>query len=154
MDIDLVISNGLVVDGTGAAPRNADVAIVGERIVGVGDVGSFPDAARTFDATGLVVTPGWVDIHTHYDGQATWDPDLAPSSANGVTSIVMGNCGVGFAPARPDRSARSRSGRPATCSRQSAYRGSDLHPCDPRSQSRYAASQSDLDAKARGLSDH
>ena len=58
---------------------------------------------REIDASGLIVTPGWVDIHTHYDGQVTWDPDLAPSSINGVTSIVMGNCGVGFAPARPDR---------------------------------------------------
>ncbi len=60
-------------------------------------------ARRVIDAEGLVVTPGWVDIHTHYDGQVTWDPVVAPSSVNGVTSIAMGNCGVGFAPARPDR---------------------------------------------------
>lgn len=100
--IDLLIVNGLVVDGTGAPVRRADVAVDGDRIVAVGDAAAGP-ARRTIDADGLVVTPGWVDIHTHYDGQATWDGDLAPSSINGVTSIVMGNCGVGFAPARPDR---------------------------------------------------
>ncbi len=98
---ELVITQGTVVDGTGAAPFVADVAIDGDRIVAVGtDLGP---ARRTIDATGLLVTPGWVDIHTHYDGQLTWDPDLAPSSINGVTSLVVGNCGVGFAPARPDR---------------------------------------------------
>ncbi|HEX2850676.1 MAG TPA: amidohydrolase family protein [Acidimicrobiales bacterium] len=98
---DLVIRNGTVVDGTGAAARRADVAVDGERIVEVGaDVGR---GRREIDAEGRIVTPGWVDIHTHYDGQVTWDPDLAPSSVNGVTSLVMGNCGVGFAPARPDK---------------------------------------------------
>lgn len=98
---DLVIRGGLLVDGTGAPGRTADVAVEGDRIVAVGrDLGP---ATRTIDADGLVVTPGWVDIHTHYDGQITWDPELAPSSVNGVTSIVVGNCGVGFAPARPDR---------------------------------------------------
>ena len=100
---DLIIRNGTVVDGTGAPRRRADVAIDGDRIVAVGDVSAHEPATREIDATGLIVTPGWVDIHTHYDGQVTWDPDLAPSSINGVTSIVMGNCGVGFAPARPDR---------------------------------------------------
>lgn len=100
---DLIIRNGTLVDGTGAPSRNADVAIDGDRIVAVGDVSAHEPAAREIDAAGLVVTPGWVDIHTHYDGQVTWDPDLAPSSINGVTSIVMGNCGVGFAPARPDK---------------------------------------------------
>ena len=100
---DLIIRGGTVVDGTGAERRRADVAIVGERIVAVGDVSAHEPAARELDADGLLVTPGWVDIHTHYDGQVTWDRDLAPSSINGVTSIVMGNCGVGFAPARPDR---------------------------------------------------
>ncbi|HEY1737610.1 MAG TPA: amidohydrolase family protein, partial [Acidimicrobiia bacterium] len=98
---DLVIRNGTVVDGTGAARRRADVAIDGDRIVEVGDdVGG---AHRELDADGLVVTPGWVDLHTHYDGQVTWDSMLTPSSTNGVTSIVMGNCGVGFAPAHVDK---------------------------------------------------
>ena len=101
--VDLVIRGGMVVDGTGAPARRADVAIDGERIVAVGDVSDVGSARRTIDAEGRLVTPGWVDIHTHYNGQATWDPDLAPSSINGVTSLVMGNCGVGFAPARPDR---------------------------------------------------
>jgi N-acyl-D-aspartate/D-glutamate deacylase len=100
---DLIIRNGTVVDGTGAPRRRADVAIDGDRIVAVGDVSAHEPADREIDARGLIVTPGWVDIHTHYDGQVTWDPDLAPSSINGVTSIVMGNCGVGFAPARPDK---------------------------------------------------
>ncbi len=100
---DLVIRGGTVVDGTGAASRRADVAVDGDRIVAVGpDVGP---GRRTIEAEGLTVTPGWVDIHTHYDGQITWDPVLAPSSTNGVTSVVVGNCGVGFAPARPDRHA-------------------------------------------------
>ena len=99
---DLVIRGGTVVDGTGAAARVADVTVDRGRITGVG---SFADASasRTVDADGLVVTPGWVDIHTHYDGQATWDEVLAPSSSHGVTTVVTGNCGVGFAPARPDR---------------------------------------------------
>ena len=98
---DLVIRNGLLVDGTGAPSRRADIAVDGDRIVEVGEIDG--TAKRTIDAEGRVVTPGWVDIHTHYDGQATWDPDLAPSSINGVTSLVMGNCGVGFAPAHPDK---------------------------------------------------
>ncbi len=98
---DLVIRNGTVVDGTGAAPRPADVAIDGERITAVGDV---PDRGRNeVDAEGRLVTPGFVDIHTHYDGQVVWDPEITPSSWHGVTTIVMGNCGVGFAPVRPDR---------------------------------------------------
>lgn len=102
--IDVLIRGGDVVDGTGAPRRRADVAIDGDRIVAVGDEATEMGPARsTFDADGLLVTPGWVDIHTHYDGQITWDPEVAPSSINGVTSIVMGNCGVGFAPARPDR---------------------------------------------------
>ena len=96
---DLVIRNGKVVDGSGGPARQADIAIDGERITIVGEVA---DAGRReIDAAGLVVTPGWVDIHTHYDGQATWDPDVTPSSWHGVTTIVMGNCGVGFAPADP-----------------------------------------------------
>lgn len=98
---DLVIRNGVVVDGTGRARFHADVAVDDGVIAAVGD--SVGTGRREIDADGLIVSPGWVDIHTHYDGQATWDPDLAPSSAHGVTSIVMGNCGVGFAPARPEK---------------------------------------------------
>src|SRR6516165_10269145 len=98
---DLVLRGGTIVDGTGAAARTGDVAIEDGKITGVGKVTG--RAPREIDAGGLVVTPGWVDIHTHYDGQATWDPELAPSSWHGVTTVVMGNCGVGFAPARPDR---------------------------------------------------
>jgi N-acyl-D-amino-acid deacylase len=98
---DLVIRGGLVVDGSGAPAQRADVAVDGDRIAEVGlDVGR---GRREVDADGLVVTPGWVDQHTHYDAQATWDPELSPSGWHGVTTVVMGNCGVGFAPARPDR---------------------------------------------------
>jgi N-acyl-D-aspartate/D-glutamate deacylase len=96
---DLVIRGGTLIDGTGAPPRSGDVAIEAGRIVAVGKVGG--EGRRTLDADGLAVTPGFVDIHTHYDGQATWDPVLAPSCYHGVTSLVMGNCGVGFAPVRP-----------------------------------------------------
>ncbi len=93
---DLVIRGGNVVDGTGAPARRADVAIDDGRIAAVGD--DIGPGEREIDATGLLVTPGWVDIHTHYDGQVTWDPHLTPSGWNGVTTLVMGNCGVGFAP--------------------------------------------------------
>jgi N-acyl-D-aspartate/D-glutamate deacylase len=97
---DLLIRGGTLVDGSGAAPRKDDVAVTDGRITAIGsDLG---DARRTLDAEGRLVTPGWVDIHTHYDGQATWDSILAPSSWHGVTTLVMGNCGVGFAPVRPD----------------------------------------------------
>lgn len=98
-DHDLVIRGGTVHDGLGSAPRIADVAVKDGLIVAVGDV---PDrGAREIDAFGKIVTPGFVDIHTHYDGQATWEQRLAPSSGHGVTTVVMGNCGVGFAPCRP-----------------------------------------------------
>ncbi len=99
MTHDLVIRGGTLVDGTGAAPRTADVAITDGVITEVGTV----DGAgrRELDADGALVTPGFVDMHTHYDGQATWDTRLLPSSAHGVTTVVMGNCGVGFAPVRP-----------------------------------------------------
>ena len=98
---DLVVRNGQLVDGTGGPPRWADVAVDGDRIVAVGDdVGA---AHRVIDADGRLVTPGWVDVHTHYDAQVSWDPLLTPSSWHGVTTVVMGNCGVGFAPAAPDR---------------------------------------------------
>lgn len=95
---DVVIRGGLVVDGTGAAGRMADVAIRGSVITEVGNVSG--TAHREIDANGLLVTPGFVDMHTHYDGQATWDPHFSPSSGHGVTTVVMGNCGVGFAPCR------------------------------------------------------
>jgi N-acyl-D-amino-acid deacylase len=98
---DMVIRGGLVVDGTGTKPFAADVAIDGGLITRVGSVES--KGREEIDATGKIVTPGFVDIHTHYDGQATWDAEMAPSSWHGVTTVVMGNCGVGFAPARPDR---------------------------------------------------
>jgi N-acyl-D-aspartate/D-glutamate deacylase len=94
---DLVIRNGSVVDGSGGSARTADVAIDGERITAVGQVEE--KGRRQIDAAGRLVTPGFVDIHTHYDGQVTWDPEVTPSSWHGVTTIVMGNCGVGFAPA-------------------------------------------------------
>ncbi len=99
---DLVIRGGTVVDGTGAPARTADVTVDRGQITGVGSFAG-EAASRTVDADGLLVAPGWVDIHTHYDGQATWDEVLAPSSWHGVTTVVTGNCGVGFAPARPDR---------------------------------------------------
>jgi len=97
---DLVIRGGTVVDGTGAPARTADVAVDDGRIVDIGRTGP---GRREIAADGALVTPGFVDIHTHYDGQVTWDPLLTPSCWHGVTTVVMGNCGVGFAPARPDR---------------------------------------------------
>ena len=96
---DLVIRGGTVIDGSGSAPRTADIAVKDGVIVSVG--GKAGPAAREVQADGALVTPGWVDIHTHYDGQATWDADLTPSSWHGVTTTVFGNCGVGFAPVRP-----------------------------------------------------
>jgi N-acyl-D-amino-acid deacylase len=98
---DLIIRNGAIVDGTGRQPFVGDVAVDGDRIVALGD--DLGPARRALDAEGMLVTPGWVDIHTHYDGQASWDPLLAPSSWHSVTTAVMGNCGVGFAPVRPDQ---------------------------------------------------
>ena len=98
---DLVIRNGTIVDGTGAPRRSGDLAIDGGLITAIDEKAGC--GKREIDAEGHLVTPGWVDIHTHYDGQVTWDPYLTPSSWNGVTTVVMGNCGVGFAPAKPDQ---------------------------------------------------
>ena len=96
---ELVIRGGTVVDGTGAPAVTADVAVDGVASPPSGR--STSAGERELDADGLVVAPGWVDIHTHYDGQVTWDPEVTPSSWHGVTTVVMGNCGVGFAPVRP-----------------------------------------------------
>ena len=96
---DLVIRGGAVIDGTGTGPVLADVAVDQGVVTEVGHVED--RGRREVDASGLHVLPGWVDIHTHYDGQATWDPELAPSSWHGVTTTVFGNCSVGFAPVRP-----------------------------------------------------
>ena len=99
VDFDLVVRSGSVVDGSGREPFVADVAISNGRIAAFGAVSGRGE--EEIDARGLIVTPGFVDVHTHYDGQATWENRLAPSSVHGVTSVVMGNCGVGFAPCRP-----------------------------------------------------
>ena len=99
MSYDLVIRNGIVVDGTGAARYRADVAISNGAVAEIGKVSE--SAKRTIDADGLVVAPGFVDPHTHYDAQICWDGAVTPSSWHGVTSVVMGNCGVGIAPCKP-----------------------------------------------------
>ena len=98
---DLIIKNGLVYDGKGSEPFKADLAISNQKIV---EIGKIEDKGRkVIDAEGKIVTPGFVDIHTHYDGQVTWDPYLRPSTYHGVTTVVMGNCGVGFSPCKPDQ---------------------------------------------------
>jgi N-acyl-D-amino-acid deacylase len=97
---DLVVRNGTVIDGSGAEPREADVAVQDGKIAAVGR--TLGAGREEIDAKGLAVTPGFVDIHTHYDGQATWDERFTPSSGHGVTTVLMGNCGVGFAPCRPE----------------------------------------------------
>ena len=98
---DLIIKNGLIYDGKGSKPYKADLAISNEKIVGIGDIQG--DAKEIINAEGKIVTPGFVDIHTHYDGQVTWDPYLRPSTYHGVTTVVMGKCGVGFSPCKPDQ---------------------------------------------------
>jgi N-acyl-D-aspartate/D-glutamate deacylase len=99
-DFDLVIRGGTVVDGNGGPPRQTDVAVRGGTVAEVGPVSGRGE--REIDAEGLIVGPGFVDIHTHYDGQAVWDSRLQPSSDHGVTTVVAGNCGVGFAPVKPE----------------------------------------------------
>src|SRR5437870_4425762 len=95
-----VLRGATVVDGTGSPARRADVALDGDRITEVGEVAAGADD-RVVDLDGLILSPGFIDIHTHYDAQVLWDPDLTPSSWHGVTSVVMGNCGFGIAPTRP-----------------------------------------------------
>src|SRR6266850_2274421 len=97
---DILIKNGTLIDGTGAPARRADVGIAGGKIVEVGELSGA--ARKTIDADGLVVAPGFIDPHTHYDAQICWDGGMTPSSWHGVTSVVMGNCGVGIAPCRPE----------------------------------------------------
>ena len=101
MTYDLIIRNGTIVDGLGGEPYVGDVAVRDDVIAAVGSVNG-DGAKREIDATGLLVTPGFVDLHTHYDGQSIWSERLTPSSAHGVTTVVMGNCGVGFAPCRQE----------------------------------------------------
>jgi len=96
---DLIIRGGTIVDGTGAPPRRADLAIDDGRITEIGAVNA--TATRTIDAAGLIVTPGFIDPHTHYDAQICWDPLVTCSSWHGVTTVIMGNCGVGLAPCKP-----------------------------------------------------
>ncbi len=98
---DLIIRNGMVVDGTGVEAVRADVAVDADRITAIGDL-STETARREIDATGLLVTPGFIDLHTHLDAQVAWDPLMTSSSWHGVTTVLMGNCGVTFAPVRPD----------------------------------------------------
>ncbi len=98
--LDYIIKGATIVDGTGGTPRVGDVSVAGGVIVQVGGTVTDP-ASETIDADGAIVTPGWVDVHTHYDGQVSWDQVMDPSAGNGATTIVMGNCGVGFAPVRP-----------------------------------------------------
>ena len=103
MTHDLVIRNAHLVDGSGQPGRDADVAVDGDTITAVEPSGTIAAGTRTVDAHGLLLTPGFVDVHTHYDAQVTWDPYVTPSGWHGVTTALMGNCGVGFAPASPDR---------------------------------------------------
>lgn len=98
---DLIIRDGQVIDGTGSAAIHADIAVSDGKVTALGSALK-ATAAREIDAAGMIVTPGFVDVHTHYDGQTTWDTHLNPSSSLGTTTIVMGNCGVGFAPCRAE----------------------------------------------------
>lgn len=100
MTYDLKIVNGLVYDGEGAPPKSVNVAVRDGKICEIGDC--LGDTLQTIDATGLIVTPGFIDLHTHYDGQVSWDSDMQPSVNHGVSTVVMGSCGVGFAPVRPE----------------------------------------------------
>src|SRR5437763_1962100 len=101
MECEVLFAGGLVVDGTGAPPRRADVAVTGDRILAIGDLNG-ARAEERVDCTDLVVAPGFIDIHTHYDPQILWDPDITPTSWFGVTTIFMGNCGFSIAPMRAE----------------------------------------------------
>src|ERR1700743_2370122 len=101
MTYDLIIRNGTIVDGLGGEPYVGDVAVA-DGVISAGGAGHGDAATREIDATGLLVTPAFVALHTHYDGQSIWSDRLTPSSAHGVTTVVMGNCGVGFAPCRAE----------------------------------------------------
>ena len=101
MPYDTIFSGGMLVDGTGAAPVRADVGVSGERIAAIGEL-SAAGARTRIDCTGLAVAPGFIDIHTHYDPQILWDPELTPTSWYGVTTLMMGNCGLTIAPMRPE----------------------------------------------------
>ncbi len=103
---DLIIRHGKIVDGTGKAAYEGDLAVVNGRIAAIGRVEG--EAARELDASGLLVTPGWVDVHSHMDGQATWDPFCSPALNHGITTLVMGNCGIGFAPCKQDEQSRDQ----------------------------------------------
>ena len=96
---DLVIRNGTVIDGSGGPRYTADVAVTGGKISAIGQ--NLPEGREEIDAKGKLVTPGFVDLHTHYDAQVTWSSRINPSSWNGVTTVMIGNCGVGFAPCKP-----------------------------------------------------
>ena len=98
---DLVIRHGTVIDGTGGAPIEADVAITNGKFAAIGK--NLPRGTEEIDARGKIITPGFIDPHSHYDAQATWTSRIAPSSWNGVTSTLIGNCGLGFAPCDPDQ---------------------------------------------------
>src|SRR6185503_10203849 len=106
-EFDIVIRDGIVVDGTRAQRYRADVGIRGGRVAKIGRLGS-ASARRTLDAGGMIVAPGFVDLHTHYDAQLFWDPYLTLSGWHNVTSVVIGNCGFGFAPMRPELRERAR----------------------------------------------
>ena len=98
---DLIIRNATIVDGTGRPSFDGDVAISDGKIAKVGAVDG--EAKREIDAQGKLLAPGWVDVHSHMDGQATWDPLCSPAANHGITTLIMGNCGVGFAPCAPER---------------------------------------------------
>ncbi|CAN5697049.1 hypothetical protein BH10ACT3_BH10ACT3_24150 [soil metagenome] len=101
MSHDLIVRNGTIVDGTGAPERRADLAVDGDRITAIGDLAD-DTATREIDAAGLIVSPGFIDLHTHLDAQVAWDPMMTSSSWHGVTTVLMGNCGVTFAPVSPN----------------------------------------------------